>query len=162
MYVYNMIRVLDGAVNILAIKDKKARRIEKKLHGNFSLVRFGQSKTRIWFKRVLMILFWSMVYHVFSTMPDAANIIGKWIAVTFFCLFWAEFKIGISNNPNRRIVEVNEDLGGSGSSEWFKVPIFLAILIPLFTLFVARPIFATIFTVVLSLGVFIMYKYAYT
>jgi hypothetical protein len=163
MYLYNFIRIFNRAFKVVDFRDKRARSFESELHARLHNFRFTQSKTRIWAKRAAMLVYWYMVYYGFahypavSETPEQANETLTMCGLAFFIVFWVEFKVGISNSPARRLDEVNEDIS-SGATEWFKMPLPLALAVPVLSFFIVRPALASVVTVVVSLAVFIWLK----
>lgn len=163
MYLYNFVRVFDRAFKVLDFQDRKARSFESELHDRLRNFRFTQSRTRIWAKRVAMLVYLYLVHYGFahypavSETPEQANQTLTMCGIAFFILFWVEFKVGISNNPARRLEEVNDDIG-SGGTEWFKMPLPLAVIVPVLSFFIVRPALASLVTVALSLLAFSLLK----
>lgn len=143
-YVYCLARIGPFVVHLFSDKERKAADLESNLHRQLGRFRFTQSRWRSVGKMVLQVGYVWLCYYVLTDHfepirpEEIENLLWCFLGA-YTCLFWAEIKVGISNNPKRRAREVGEDLS-SGKTEWFKAPIWLALPLVLWVLIWVRPI----------------------
>lgn len=151
MEIYNFLRLGNKAVKLISVKNKNAYEYEQSLHRIFNCVQFKQTNSRLLGKTLLQLGYVGLsLYAIHLYVADYPDLPVQ-LTFAFFCLFWAEIKIGISRNSDDRLSYVSEDLAGSGYTEWFSIPWPFVPMIPLITLIRAKPFFAMVLIIVIAL-----------
>ena len=158
MELYNFIRIFGAVIKIASFRTSKAKRCENDLHRALNSIQFQQTHTRRAIKLALQCVFAYAVYYAvrwseISTGQLNSAYLGT--AIAFFTLFHAEIKIGISNDSDRRVGEVNDNMK-SGYTEWFAIPWPFVFFIPLVTWFRVSPLRALIGVIVIFSAIFVL------